>query len=161
MTRARRVLAATLVGALCSAGAAFAQDGNQAPFTPILSGKSFTPPIRGVAEVEYTKPSPKREKDSVIIKIDVKNVSNAPIARLVIDETWYNKAGATISGGKGQIKGLLQPGEVKTITIEMPFNAALTGDKMQFSHANGSVNQHLVAKVSAGDSAKEPEGKKK
>src|SRR6185503_19570672 len=116
----------------------------QAPFTPILSGKSFTPPIRGAAEIEFTKPVPKRDKDNVVITVQVKNISNAPVARLTIAETWYDKAGATIAGGQGAINGLLQPGEVKAITIEMPYNAKLSGDKMQFSHANGTVNSHLV-----------------
>src|SRR5262245_33367920 len=127
MTRARMMLAATLVGAVVSTGAAFAQD-NQAPFQPILSGKSFTPPLRGTGEIEYTKPASRRDKDNVVIRVDVKNVSNAPIARLTIDETWYDKGGATIAGGKGIIRGLLQPGEVQTITIAMPYNPKLNGD---------------------------------
>src|SRR6185436_18483 len=112
-------------GVVFAAGAAFAQ-GNQAPFTPILSGKSFTPPIRGAAEVEFTKPVPKREKDNVVIRLVVKNISNAPIARLAVAETWYDKGGATIAGGQGAINGLLQPGEIKTLTIEMPYNAKLS-----------------------------------
>ncbi|MES1254869.1 MAG: hypothetical protein ABUS56_04635 [Acidobacteriota bacterium] len=150
MTRVRRHLAATLAGALFAAGAAFAQ-GTPPPFTPILSGKTFVPPIKGAADIEYTKPVPKREKDNVIIRLTVKNVSNAPIARLSVAETWYDKGGATIAGGQGAINGLLQPGEVKTLTVEMPYNPKLSGDKMQFSHANGSVNSHLVSKI--GDAA--------
>jgi hypothetical protein len=162
MTRVRRILAATLAGAMFAAGAAFAQ-GTPPPFTPILSGKTFIPPIKGAAEIEYTKPVPKREKDNVIIRLSVKNISKAPIARLSIAETWYDKGGATIAGGQGSVNGLFQPGEVKTITIEMPYNAKLNGDKMQFSHANGSVNSHLVPKLSSGDSpepAKAPAKKK-
>jgi len=147
MTRARLIFAATLLGAGMTAGTLLAQ-GNQPPLEPILSGRgSFTPPLRGSAEVNYTNPSLKREKDTVVIKIDVKNMSNAPIARLRIDETWYDKAGATIAGGTGAVNGLLQPGEIKTVTIEMPANKNLASDKMQFTHANGSVNAHKVPKL--------------
>ena len=169
MTRARFVCVATLVAGGLAASTAVAQ-GAQAPaapapavqapaLTPILTGKKFTPPIRGEADVEFINPVPKRDKDTVVIRIDVKNTSKAPIARLTIDETWYDKGGAVIAGGKGVINGLLQPGEIKTITIEMPYNAKLANDKMQFTHANGTVKQHRVAKLVAAD-AKEPAKKK-
>src|SRR5258708_32153924 len=116
MNRLRYAMAATLVSTGLCASIVLAQ----APTTSVLAGKKFTPPIKGEAQIEFTNPVTKREKDMVVTKIQVKNVSGGPIARLTIDETWYDKAGAVVGGGKGTINGLLQPGEMQTITIETP-----------------------------------------
>ncbi|HEY2149366.1 MAG TPA: hypothetical protein VGH34_01085 [Vicinamibacterales bacterium] len=137
MTRARLTAAVTLLSATLAATAAFAQ--TPPPMTSVLAGKKFTPPIKGAAEVEFTKPETKRDKDMIITKIKVRNASNAPIARLTIAETWYDKGGTAVGGSKGIINGLLQPGEVQTITIETPFKTGMTSNNYNFSHANGTV----------------------
>ncbi len=158
MNRVRIAFAATVVGlSLVGADAAVAGQAaaGQSPLQPILSGKKFTPPIKGQAEVEFTKPVTKREKDMVVTTIKVKNTSNAPIPRLTIDETWYDKAGGTIAGGKGVINGLLQPGEIQTVTIQTPWKLGMTANNYNFSHANGTVKPHVVKSFDEGD-AKEP-----
>ena len=137
MTRARLTAAVTLLGATLAATAAVAQ--TPPPMSSVLAGKKFTPPIKGAAEVEFTKPETKRDKDMIITKIKVRNASNAPIARLTIAETWYDKGGTPVGGSKGIINGLLQPGEVQTITIETPFKTGMTSNNYNFSHANGTV----------------------
>jgi hypothetical protein len=83
----------------------------------------------------------------VVTKIQVKNTSNAPIPRLTITETWYDAGGATVGGGKGAINGLLQPGEVQTIIIETPYNSKMKANNYNFSHANGTIKPHAVAKL--------------
>jgi hypothetical protein len=155
MTRARFVFAATLVGLGLAAGTALAQTTQAPPLTPILGGRKLTPPVRGQADVEFTQPVTKRDKENVITRIQVKNISPGPIARLTIDETWYDKGGSIVAGGKGVVNGLMQAGEVKTITIETPFNAKMSANNWNFSHANGTVKPHKVAKMAAGD-GKEP-----
>ena len=100
MNRARFVFAAALVGAGL-AGPVLAQTPQAPPLTPVLAGRNIKPPFKGNAAVDFAKPNRSREKDMVIEKIQVKNMSNAPIARLTIDETWYDKGGATIGGGRG------------------------------------------------------------
>ena len=157
MNRARIVLAATLVSAGLAAGTALAQ-GSQEPLKPILAGKKFVAPVKGTADVEFTKPVTKKEKDMVVTQIQVKNVSNAPIARLTIDETWYDKGGATVGGGKGVLTGMLQPGEVQTVKIETPYNSKMSANNYNFAHANGQIKPHRVDKMGAGD-AKEPAAK--
>jgi hypothetical protein len=139
MIRARYVLAATVMGASLTGVSMFAQTPQAPPMTPVLAGKKFTPPIKGPAEVELTKPVTKKEKDMVVTKIQVKNDSNAPIARLTVDESWYDKGGALVAGGKGVINGLIQPGEIQTIVIETPYNAKMAANQWVFSHANGTV----------------------
>jgi len=160
-----RALAATLLGAtLISAGATAAQSGQGTAQTPppmqsILAGKKLVPPIKGQADVEYTKAVTKREKSLVVTKITVKNISSAPIPRLTIDETWYSKDGQMVTGGKGFINGLLQPGEVKIVQIETPYDPKMSGNQYMFSHANGSVKPHLVKAFDDPGAKKEPAAK--
>jgi len=156
MNRARCTFAATLVGVSFVSALLIAQAPTAPPMTSVLAGKKLTPPIRGQAEVDFTTPVTKREKDMVVTKIQVKNTSNAPIPRLTITETWYDAGGASVGGGKGAINGLLQPGEVQTIVIETPYNAKMKANNYNFSHANGTIKPHKVAKF--GDE-KEPAAK--
>jgi hypothetical protein len=164
MTRVRCAFAASLAGVSLISAHLLAQAPTPPPMTSVLAGKKLTPPIRGQAEVDYTKPVTKREKDMVVTKIQVKNTSNAPIPRLTITETWYDAGGATVGGGKGAINGLLQPGEVQTIIIETPYNAKMKANNYNFSHANGTIKPHAVPKLTAaGDKepATKPAAKKK
>ncbi len=160
-----RVLAATLLSAtLISAGAIAAQSGQGTAQTPppmqsILAGKKFVPSIKGQADVEFTKPVTKREKNMVVTKITVKNISTAPIPRLTIDETWYSKDGQMVTGGKGLINGLLQPGEIKTVQIETPYDPKMNANQYMFSHANGTVKTHSVKAFDDAGTKKEPAAK--
>ena len=161
MTRAPHPFAATVAGALCVGGLTlFAQESSQpkAPeFKQVLAGKKFTPPVRGAAEVDFIKTPTKREGQTLVTKIQVKNTSNAPIARLTIDETWYDKNQNVIPGGKGVVNGLLQPGEIQTIEVKTPVNANMASSMLQFSHANGTVPKpHKVASLDAPGGGKEP-----
>jgi len=157
MNRARCSFAATLVGVSFVSAVLVAQTATAPPMTSVLAGKKLTPPIRGQAEVDYTKPLTKRVKEMVVTTIQVRNTSAAPIPRLTITETWYDAGGATVGGGKGAINGLLQPGEVQTIVIETPFNAKMKANNYNFSHANGTIKPHAVAKL--GTDEKEPAAK--
>lgn len=158
MNRARFVLAATLVGASFAAGAATAEQAAQPPMTSVLAGKKFTPPFKGAAEIQYTKPVTKKEKELVVTTFLVKNLSPAPIARFTVDETWYDDKGNVITGGKGVIM-MLQPNEVQTMRIETGWNPKMKANNWNFSHANGTVPKpKRVDKLDAGD-AKEPAAK--
>jgi hypothetical protein len=154
MNRARVAFGATLVATMLTAGTALAQatttqaPATQAPPLPsVLAGKKFTPPIKGEALIEYTSPVTKREKDLVVTRITVRNASLAPVPRLVIAETWYDKSGAIVTGGRGEVKGLLQPGEIQTIVIETPYKTGMSSNNYNFSHANGSVKPTRVQKL--------------
>jgi hypothetical protein len=153
MTRARLIVAATLVSA--SFVAAHAQTPAAPPMTSVLAGKKFTPPFKGTAEVDFTKPVSKNDKGMVTTTIMVKNNAPGPILRLTVDETWYDAGGGLVTGGKGVINRL-EPGEVGTIKIETPYNAKMKANNYNFSHANGTIKPHKVAKM--GDE-KEPAAK--
>jgi len=155
--KARFALAATLVGAsLVSANVSLAQQPAAAPpMQSILAGKKFIPPIKGQADIEFVRSATKREGGTLVTKVQVKNTSPAPIARLKITETWYDKSGGMIPGGEGIINGLLQPGEVQTIEIRTPTNSNMNSSMYTFNHANGTVKTHQVKSLDA----KEPAAK--
>jgi hypothetical protein len=147
MNRARFAVAATVVSTVMSAGAAMAAQATQAPpMTSVLAGRKFTPPIRGEALVEFTQPVTKAQpgKNMVVTTIKVKNSSIAPIARLMVTETWYDAAGGIVTSGRSVINGLFPPGEIQTITIETAYNPKMKSNNWNFTHANGTVK---VAKV--------------
>lgn len=156
----RFAIAAAFAGAsLFLAGASVTAQGSQSgqpaapPMPTILAGKKFTPPIKGTADVDYVKSPTRREGTTLVTKIQVKNTSTAPIPRLRIDETWYDKSGATIPGGEAVINGLLQPGEVQTVEIRTPVNSSMASQTFMFSHANGQVKPHAVKSLDAPNEA--------
>jgi hypothetical protein len=155
MTRARLTIAATLLGA--SFVAAHAQTPQPPPMTSVLAGKKFTPPFKGQAELDYTKPVTKNEKGMVTTTIMVKNNAPGPLLRLTIDETWYDASGGLVTGGKGVVNRI-EPGEVATVKIEKPFNPKMKANNYNFMHANGTSKQHAVPKLMAAGE-KEPAAK--
>ena len=155
MNRARVIIAATLVGA--SYAIALAQTPQAPPMTSILAGKKFTPPFKGQAEVDFTKPVSKNDKGMVTTTIKVKNNAPGPLLRLTVDETWYDAAGGLVTGGKGVINRL-ESGEVGTIKIETPYNPKMKANNYNFTHANGTIKPHSVPKLLAAGE-KEPAAK--
>jgi hypothetical protein len=155
MNRARFALAATLVGASCLTAALAAQTTPAPPTTSVLAGRKFTPPFKGTAEVLFTKPVTKKEKDLVVTTFQVKNMANAPLARFTVDESWYDEKGNVVTGGKGVI-GLLPPGEVQTMRIETGWNPKMKQNNYNFSHVNGTVKPKKVDKL---DDDKQPAAK--
>lgn len=152
MTRARVGFAAALVATALSADAVLAGQAVQAPqLTPVLAGKKFTPPLKGQAAVEFTAPKTTRntKENSVVTTITVRNISPQPIARLTINEIWYEKGGAVLTAGRGVINGVIQPQEIQTITINTPWKAGMSSNNYQFSHANGTVKPSRVLKLEA------------
>lgn len=145
MNRARLTIAATLMGASIVA-TALAQTPQAPPMTSVLAGKKFTPAFKGQAEVDFTKPVTKRDKDMVVTTIMVKNNATGPLLRLTIDETWYDAAGGLVTGGKGVVNRV-EPGEVVAVKIETPFNAKMKANNYNFTHANGTVKPHKVDKL--------------
>lgn len=149
MKRARLLLAATLA-TTASAAIALAAQGTQAPpMQSVLAGRKIVPPARGEVNVEYTTAVTRREGPNVVTRLTVKNVGLAPISRLTFTETWYDKAGTIVTGNKGVINGLFQPGEVQTLTISTPYDARMSGNRQGFSHANGTVKTTRVPKLEA------------
>jgi hypothetical protein len=158
MIRARSIAAATLVGAMFVGVAVFAQNPPAPEMKSVLAGKKFTPPIKGDAKLDFVKTPTRREGTTLVTKFQVKNMSAAPIPRLRIVETWYDKDGNVIPGGEAVINGLLQPGEIATLELRTPVNAKMASSMLQFTHANGGIPKPHSVK-SFDDATKEPAAK--
>src|SRR5437763_5174692 len=159
MNRARVVFAATAVCAAFVGSTVIAQQSTpQAPpMQSILAGKKFIPPVKGQAEIEYVKSPTRREGSTLITKITVKNTMNAPIPRLKVAETWYDKQQNMLPGGEAVVNGLLQPGEVQTLEVRTPTNPNFQVQMFMLTHDNGGVKPHLVKSLD--ESKKEPAAK--
>ncbi len=157
MNRVHFAVAATLISTTTMfAGAVVAAQSTQ--LTPVLAGKKIVPPLRGEANIDITQPvtKPIPGKSMVQTTIKVKNTNAEPIARLMVAETWYDGAGAIIAGGRGVINGLLNPGEVQTITIDTPYSAKMKSNNWNFTHANGAVKPNKVKSLDAPADAAAP-----
>lgn len=151
------VLAAAGVLAV-SAGAA-AQQAKPVPTTPPAQEAPTAPaarprlvaPVRGVAQIGYTKPVVKRGKvggkDFVITTMQIKNMASGPIAGLKVDDFWYDKAGGPLPSDSYRHPRPLGPGEVITVTLETPADPRMNRNQWQFSHANGEIKPTLVPKM--------------
>jgi len=155
----RFAVAATLVGVSFTVPSlALAQKAPE--MKSILAGKKVDPPIKGQAEIDFLTPVTKRNGDVVVTNIKVKNTSLAPIARLSISETWFDKGQAQVASSSGSLDKPLNPGAVDTVTIQTPWSAKMNGNSWQFSHANGTIKPRRVAKLDdTSKGAKEPPAK--
>jgi hypothetical protein len=155
MNRHMTSLLAFTGAVLLVAGAAAAQGApaaGQAPAgQPSAARPRLVPPIRGVAQLAYTKPVVKPGKidgmDFIITTIRVKNMATGSIAGLKVDEFWYDKAGDPVTGDTFRHPKPLQPGEVITVTLETPRNPKMNSNRYNFSHANGEIKPTLVPKL--------------
>ncbi len=164
MNRARLLVAAPVIAviavsvgvpwtnnAVLAQTAPAAQPAVPAPqLTPILAGRKITPPLKGEAQIQVVWPIvSKRDKDDVVTKVQVKNMSSEPVKGLTIAQPWYNKSGAISAEPRGVISGLLQPNEVQIITIQVAYKPDMISNNYEFSHANGTVKPLKVAKMEA------------
>lgn len=153
----RAVVAIGVCGGLLVATPLFAQKPTTAqqkpPATttpqkqPATTLGKFLRPVRGVAEVQHLPTKIQRTKTEIITTITIKNVSNAPIAGLKLDETWYDKQGGLVPGGDTQrLAKPLQPGEVATVVLKDPLEPRMYNQRLQFSHTYGTVKTTPVKK---------------
>ena len=103
-------------------------------------------PVKGTAEIQYVMGVPKPEKDLIVTTFQVKNMATAPIARLTIEEFWWDKNNNPVSGDKQFLKKPLAPGEVGTIVLRTPKNPSMFRNSYKFSHQNGEIKPKKVQK---------------
>jgi hypothetical protein len=103
-------------------------------------------PVRGSADIQYIGPVVKPSKDEIVTTFQVKNMSSAPIARLTIEEFWWDKDRNPVSGDKQFLRKPLQPGEVATIVLHTPRKPNMNANNFKFSHQNGDIKPKKVVK---------------
>jgi len=107
-------------------------------------------PVRGEAELGYTKPVQKNNGKFLVTTMKVKNLSSGAIAGLKIDEFWYDKEGNPVTGSQPfRYRKPLQPGEIIEVTLKVPILPAMkTGrNQYKFEHANGKIKPTLLPKL--------------
>jgi hypothetical protein len=120
-----------------------------APTTPAPAAKAkFASPIKGEAKIQVILgPSNFNVKTKEIVTTyKIKNLSDAPIALLKIDEYWYGTNKALASTATERYKQPFLPGGVIEMTTHAPAPAGGAGwsKNAQFSHANGKVSVKVV-----------------
>ena len=143
MNRSRIAVAAALVSVSLAAPSLLAQTAPE--MHPILAGRKVEQAFKGQADVEFI-PSSRKNGDVVVTTMKVKNLSNGPISRLKVEETWFDKGGAPVGSSDSVLTKMLEPGAVETLTIQTPWNAKMNGNSWNFSHANGTIKPKKVAK---------------
>jgi hypothetical protein len=113
---------------------------------PAATGKP-APPVRGQAELGYTRPVSKRDGQTIVTTIKVKNLSTGSIAGLKVDEFWYDKGGDPVTGDTFRYRKPLQPGEVIEVTLRTPVNPKMDRNQYKFEHLNGSIKTTLLPKL--------------
>lgn len=123
----------------------------QAPAGQAPAPRRLVSAIRGEAPMVYMRPVVKAGKkdgrDFIITTIQLKNVATAPIAGLLVEEFWYNKAGTIVTGDNYRHPKPIMPDEVVTVTLETPRTAAMDSNQLKFQHANGAIKMTLVPKM--------------
>lgn len=151
----QKIVLLTVAAAFLAAGSAEAQAPKPATAGAAAQAPAERPklvaPIRGVAQIGYTKPLVKRGKvggkDFVITTMQIKNMATGPIAGLKVDDFWYDRGGNPLPSDSYRHPRPLQPGEVITVTLETPADTRMNRNQWQFSHANGEIKPVLVAKM--------------
>jgi hypothetical protein len=127
--------------------AATAQKPNDEGAAPAPGGK-LVAPVRGEAELGYTKPAVKNDGKFITTTMKVKNLSKGAIAGLKIDEFWYDKDGNPVTGSQPfRYRKPLQPGEVIEVVLKVPINKAMNRNQYKFEHANGKIKPTLLPKL--------------
>jgi len=125
-----------------------------APVSEELMRARMKPPVHGTAYIEVIKGSPKRVGNDIVNVTKVKNVSEAPIVGLRLDEWWY-EGGQQVSGDTAKLRFALAPGEIAEMTTKSPIRGTMSGgSQLQFTQANGAVKTTSVKKFSDDTSTK-------
>jgi hypothetical protein len=150
MSGNRHTLLALAGVVLLASGAAA---GQAKPATPAAAGQQpaaparLAPPIRGTAELGYTKPVTKNDGKFLITTMKIKNMTAGSIAGLKIDYILYDKGANPVTGDTFRSRKPLQPGEVVDVVLKAPVNKNAVRDAYNFTHANGDIKPKLVPKI--------------
>lgn len=143
---------AVFLGFLAVAPGAIAQAakatpaGPQAGPPPAVAKARMSTPVKGTAFVEVIQGQGKQIAGDMVTVSKVKNVSNAPIAGLRVDEYWYNQKLVQVTGDTQRIRAPIAPGEIVEVTTRSPMKPGLYKSTLMFHHANGKVTAKGVKK---------------
>src|SRR5678815_2707210 len=114
----------------------------QAPAAPA----KFIKPLKGTADIQFMELPPKKVGGDIVTVLKIKNMSNAPISLLKVDEYWYNKEQKVVTGDMQPYRKPFMPGEIIELTLKAPYKPDIAMNQYMFSHAGGQVNPKRVKK---------------
>jgi len=103
-------------------------------------------PIRGTVQIQYIGPDTKAVKNEVVTTIKVKNMSNGPIARLKVEEFWWDRNDNLVVSNQDISRKPVMPGEIVTFTMTTPRSSNMFTNNCKFSHAYGTIDPKQVKK---------------
>jgi hypothetical protein len=108
--------------------------------TPPAAPPKLISPVRGAAEIGYTKPVSKRDGNMVVTTFKIVNLAKGPIAGLKVDEFWYDKNRELVGGAPSfRYRKPLLEGEIIEVVLKTPVNPAMSQPQWKFVHANGDI----------------------
>jgi hypothetical protein len=117
----------------------------QAELTAQQPRKRMVAPVRGEAELGFTKPVVKRTKGEIVTTIRVQNLSETnTIVGLKVDEFWYDKGGDPVTGDQYRHRRPLMPQEVIEVVLHTPVNPKMDRNQYMFEHAHGAIKTVAV-----------------
>jgi hypothetical protein len=145
-------ISVVIIGLAC-APCAFAQTGKPTPATaapatppPAVAKARMAVPVKGTAYIEVIADQAKQVSGEIVQKLKVKNVSNAPIAGLRVDQYWFSKTGQQVTGDTQRVRAPIAPGEIVDVELKSPTKPDVFNNRTMFSHANGKVDAKGVKK---------------
>ena len=90
----------------------------------------------------------KKVGNDIVTVLKIKNLSNAPVSLLKVDEYWYDKGTPpkVITGDQQAYRKPFMPGEIIELTMKSPYKADIGASQYQFSPAGGDVKLKRVKK---------------
>ncbi len=114
----------------------------QAPAAPAR----FVKTLKGTADIQFMQLPSKKVGSDIVTVLKIKNMSSLAVSLLKVDEYWYDKTRAVVTGDSEPWRKPFMPGEIIELTMKSPYKPDLYQSQYQFSHAGGQVNVKRVKK---------------
>ncbi len=107
----------------------------------------LVPTVRGLAIIEYTRPTQRRTSSFVLRSMRIRNQSPSAIAGFQISEVWYDADGNIVTGAQVRFREPIMPQEVVDVELEIPRDPDMERSNTEFQHQGGDVRRSLVPEL--------------
>ena len=121
-------------------------------------GLELVPTQRGLAEIAYTQPVARRERDFIVTSIRIQNLAENAIAGFSVDEYWFDREGNTVTGDQVRFREPILTGEIRDIELRVPRVRGMDRSNYEFTHQNGDIKATLFDEIEDPPEPEEEEG---
>ena len=121
-------------------------------------GLELVPTQRGLAEIAYTQPQARRERDFIVTSIRIKNLAENAIAGFAVDEYWFDREGNTVTGDQVRFREPILVGAIRDIELRVPRVSGMDRSNYEFTHQNGDIKATLFDEIEDPPEPEEEEG---